>query len=347
MYKYYLYFILFISALGMDIELLTTKDSKYYYKNELYTGSIEEYYFNHNLEKTKNISFEAKIIQGKLNGKSKIYYENGNLYKEENYIDNILEGLNFYYHPNGKLMVVKKYSDGKLLDIYKDVKATIPLSDYFIEYTASGEVLRKIKYVKILSRYNVEIIEYQFISEYERKTFNVNYPSNSTVKLFTDKGKYNLFEQRIGEWKLKYSNGDYLIREYLNGSLNGNYYTYNNKNILIIEETYKFDKKNGVSKLYYDSGKIKNVEYYKNGKLDGECFEYYENGKISVHKIYANGYATGVWRYYHKNGKLDSDEVYGANGYVVEWRTYNMFGKVKKRVNYQEVYKNAKPIMWH
>lgn len=347
--KLFFYILISFSIFAIDEDLLSIKNHKYYYNGKLYNGEIEIYYIDKdNYKKTNKIYMKAKVVQGILNGQCKVYFDNGKLYKDENYKNDLLDGLNFYYHPNGNLMAVKNYSRGKLLGVYQDVKGTIPLTDYLIEYSSSGEIIRKVKYQKNLSEYDIEILNYVFTTEYERKTFNVNYPPNSTKIGTLSKGKYNLLEKRIGKWVVidKISDSK-LIVEYKEGEIDGSYQLYNKKGILILDENYKLGKRQGISKSYYDSGKLFTISQYDKGTPTGEWFEYHKNGKIRLHSLFKNGKPYGTWKHYNENGKIETEEFYDEDGRCIGFRDYNFFGKPKKTVNFEEVYKNAKPKVWH
>ena len=53
--------------------------------------------------------------------------------------------------------------------------------------------------------------------------------------------------------------------------------------------TFKNGKLNGVSKMYYEDGKIMMKMNFKNDELEGESIIYDENGKILDKQLYKNG----------------------------------------------------------
>ena len=54
---------------------------------------------------------------------------------------------------------------------------------------------------------------------------------------------------------------------------------YPNGNIEM-EQTFRSQKLNGISKTYYENGNLKTSQFFKDGKLDGVSVEYNENGTI-------------------------------------------------------------------
>jgi antitoxin component YwqK of YwqJK toxin-antitoxin module len=80
------------------------------------------------------------------------------------------------------------------------------------------------------------------------------------------------------------------------------------------EVNYESGKPMGEYKLYYDNGKLEEHSNWTNSKNTGEFKRYYSNGNPQQHFVFAeNGKRNGVQRYYHENGKL-AMEVNIANG---------------------------------
>ena len=72
---------------------------------------ISEYQNNYliNRERINRID-----LNGMKQGTWKIFQDNGNLYKEMFYVNNILEGIYREYDNNGKLYLTLRYEDGKI-----------------------------------------------------------------------------------------------------------------------------------------------------------------------------------------------------------------------------------------
>jgi len=77
------------SAEKIAIERVEVKEEKVYLKGQQtpFTGVVEKKYPNGRVEAT------LEVKDGKLNGKTFVYSEDGKIKKEENYINGLMEGL--------------------------------------------------------------------------------------------------------------------------------------------------------------------------------------------------------------------------------------------------------------
>lgn len=97
----------------------------------------------------------------------------------------------------------------------------------------------------------------------------------------------------------------------------------------ILEEgDYKDNKKVGMWKTYYASGKLKSEIEHKNNRPSGKYITYYENGKIEEEGNWKNGINTGTFKRYYPNGQ------------VAQEKTFNESGKTQGKVTYY--YSNGK-----
>jgi hypothetical protein len=71
-----------------------------------------------------------------------------------------------------------------------------------------------------------------------------------------------------------------------------------------IEIPYVNNKKHGVEKWYYKSGKIKMEIPYVNGKEHGIKKKYYESGQIRYEIPYVNGKIRGIQKIYYESGQI-------------------------------------------
>ena len=87
------------SAEKVAIEKVEVKEEKVYLKGQQtpFTGVVEKKYPNGRVEAT------LEVKDGKLNGKTFVYSEDGKVKKEENYINGLMEGVERAYYPSGKL----------------------------------------------------------------------------------------------------------------------------------------------------------------------------------------------------------------------------------------------------
>ncbi len=74
--------------------------------------------------------------------------------------------------------------------------------------------------------------------------------------------------------------------------------------VLIQEQMYTNDKKNGQSFKYFPNGQIKHEAYFKNDKQIGISKQYYETGELELLSYWKNDKINGLRVNYHKNGKI-------------------------------------------
>ena len=60
-----------------------------------------------------NLEYEAEYVNGKLDGASKVWLEDGTLYSISKYSNNLPHGIWKIFHPNGKLMFEVNYEYGQ------------------------------------------------------------------------------------------------------------------------------------------------------------------------------------------------------------------------------------------
>jgi len=107
-------------------------------------------------------------------------------------------------------------------------------------------------------------------------------------------------ENRTNEGKLKeiiyYNQGKEIAREIFDGQ---------NNNLSVIPQR-TGNMPDGVTKIYYQSGKIKQEFNIKNNKRDGIVKEYNENGQLNFEGIYKDDKLDGQYKIYINNGVYDN-----------------------------------------
>jgi antitoxin component YwqK of YwqJK toxin-antitoxin module len=148
---------------------------------------------------------------------------------------------------------------------------------------------------------------------------------------------------------------------YKNGELNGTCVYYGPYNENPTKETnYANGKLNGITKLFYDNGKIQEESYYKanlksgpskwynkdgkiiasynyiNGLFEGMQTSYYENDSLQSRSDYKNNLLNGDYKEYYRNGKLKESGRYLNGLKEGPWTEYDETGKVTKVTKYKE-----------
>lgn len=175
-----------------------------------------------------------------------------------------------------------------------------------------------------------------------------------TCKYYFDNGKL--------QSKITFKAGESVVKEYhLSGQL---YLEENYKNGRMISQKF-FDEKgkpvqNGIIKLYYENGKLKEVktiqggrlngvsrqfypdgilkgEYtYRDGVLDGKSRDYYRDGVLSAVRNFKDGRKVGISRNYYENGSLFLESSYKnglLDGPSIE---YDKSGNFKESWSYRQ-----------
>lgn len=261
------------------------------YKNGNLDGYRKLYYSD-----GKTLQQEATFTEGKLNGVSKSYTQNGKLETEAVYKMGVQDGYDRRYdYETGELRLDTYYKDGKpdgnwVEQIISNVGDYTRRSSYkngmltgIYSETWKDGIPRKKGTYKDGKKDGVW-------TEYRRDgtptistTYKADEKTGEEIRYFTD-GK--------PETSTNYLNGkrDGVRREYYNG--NGN---------LKSERTYKANKEEGPYKRFYESGTLREEGECKNG-MEVYRKEYYDNGKLKSVAERQNGSWNTLERY-DSNGK--------------------------------------------
>jgi len=120
-------------------------------------------------------------------------------------------------------------------------------------------------------------------------------------------------QKKEGRWKFFSSKSRGLIvaeEEYKNNLKNGLSTKYYPENIPSERIVYLNDLKNGEWTQYFPSGNICLKATYTNGKLDGAFLTFYNSGKPEYSGQYKNDLRTGIWKIYNPDGTLKYDMLY-------------------------------------
>lgn len=80
------------------------------------------------------------------------------------------------------------------------------------------------------------------------------------------------------------------------------------------EGKYKDNRKEGLWKKYWPSGKIKNEINYKIGKPNGDYSVYYNNGQLEESGTWNKNKNTGDFKRFYENGNKQQEFVFADNG---------------------------------
>ena len=210
------------------------------YKKGLKHGKGKIYY------KNGNIKYDGDFVKDKFEGYGKYIYENGNYYIGQ-WVNGLRQGKGKIYYKNGNI----KYDGDFVKGTYEGYgKYICENGDYYI-----GQCMNGLRHGKGKEYY---------------KNGNIKYEGDFVKDKYEGNGKY------ICE------NGNYYIGQYKNGL------------------------RHGKGKIYYKNDKIKYEGDFVNGKYEGYGKLIYENGNYYIGQ-WMNGLRHGKGKIYYKNGNIKYD----------------------------------------
>ena len=267
-------------------------------------------FYNEDGEKTVEISYE----EGLKNGLQKTYREDV-VVKEENYVNDRLQGFTREYYMSGNLRAEIPFVDGKEKGEgfgYEEDGRVTTLFTY-----KAGVLTRK-------QRVN------RFDETGLKQGIWMSFHKNRQV---SEEGPY-VNGLKHGYWKYYQPNGNLKrVEKWVMGELQQDA-----AEVAKIEIKREIDPKTG--KLAFKGA-------YRNGKAEGVHRRYDEEGNVIESKIYNDGILLfegivdeegrrqGPWKEYFQTGELKSEGSYKDNLKVGEWKYYYINGDLEQTGSYQ------------
>ena len=229
---------------SLNYKKIVFSDGKYYIGellNNQMNGKGILYY------KDGKIEYDGDFIKGKREGNGKYIYENGSYYIGQ-WLNNNMNGKGAVYYKNGKVMYVGEWVNGKKEGNGKHIFED---GSYYI-----GQWLNNERHGKGISYYNNGTLCYD--------------------------GEW-VGDKKEGIGKFIYETGDYYIGQWLN------------------------NKEHGKGKFYYKNNNIQYEGDVANGSLEGKGKFIYENGNYFIAE-FLNGSPKGIVKVYDKSGKFIYDD---------------------------------------
>ena len=262
------------------------------YKHFYLNGPYKVYYFDGSL------FYESNYVNGRREGAFKSYFYGNIPESEGNYKAGDKDGLWRYYHPNGKLSYEETYVDGKE-------------QGKLIVYNQDGKEDREMNYKDGMLEG-----EYKILGENGELGILINYKADALIS-YTYEGKDGKLLPAIplkngtGVEKAYYKNGNKSVEiQVEDNTVNGirNLYFTNGKPY--VEGSRVFGKDNDVRKVYYLSGQLRTEEHYVVDEKNGVCKNWYENGTLKSEESYVADSLYGECKYYDEKGKLKETRTY-------------------------------------
>ena len=106
------------------------------------------------------------------------------------------------------------------------------------------------------------------------------------------------------------------------------------KGLLISEEEYSGNRKNGPAVKYYPDGKAAEKLYFKNNVRHGECLKYYPDGTLNLKTYYTDGKLNGSFEAFFENGNPEMTGQYKNDLREGVWVIYKKDGSQRFRTEY-------------
>jgi antitoxin component YwqK of YwqJK toxin-antitoxin module len=272
------------------------------------------------------VVMQINYLNGKKNGIRKTFHEDEII--EENFVDDVKQGLTRYYYPDQKLWKEIVFIDGLEEGIGKEYADT------------DGRVIRLTYYRKgfITDIERINNIDHSGMRQGIWKFF---YEDTGTLWLdgeFKNDLKHGYFKEFSKDGSLLSTS------KYIDGILQEN-----------VAELAKLD----IKTEYYQNGKPKVIASFKNGVPEGVRREYSKDGKIVAGYFFSDGIVVGEgiidesgskdgpWKEYYTNGTLKSEGLYNKGKRTGEWKFYHSNGKLEQTGNYNKDGKEDGRWTWY
>lgn len=340
------------------------------YSNDLKNGLAYEFDKDSNIIAITRYRNNQAILHEEINrydnngnkiGLWKLFYDNGNLKEEKEYLKGELHGIYKMYNKKGFLINTLHYENGEIIKESDDFTTEIDIKEDYDEngnllfqgsylnqkpigvhrfFDPKGEVIKS----KIYNPYHQLISEgiVQLNGNREGKWIDYYPEGNKRAEGYYNNGK------KTGKWKFYFPNG--RIKQtgsYTNGKLSGSWKWYYTNGNLRKEEFYIYGLPDGESIEYSDTGYIIAKGNYIQGEKEGKWK--YDIGDQTEYGNYVMGLKDGIWkRHYKSNGSIafegrflqgspDGKHVYYfPNGKDKEIQYYETGEKVKSWAKYYE-----------
>lgn len=312
-----------------------------YYKNNRKHGMVREYnsdsvmisvmeYNDNYLINRERIN--RVDIQGRKQGTYREYYENGQIKKEEHFLDNLLHGYYREFDGRGELVMAMRYERGGIVEeIDEDLRELLDMKS---TYDRQGRLVFTGGYKE-----GIAVGIHRF---YDTLGIVENAYLYNELGQKTGEGVIDEQGRKIGSWAEYYPEGELRLKgSYLDNRKSGSwtYYFINGG----IEQKGRFERGRfqGLWIWYYSNGNTWREESYFNGREDGFFIEYDRRGMILAKGDYISGEKEGEWIY-----QVGDHEERGS--YVIGLRegTWKYFYK-EGQLKYEGYYSQGNPDKRH
>ena len=277
---------------------------------------------------------EQQYVDGIQDGTANIFYKNGNLKKQTIYKDDKQNGMDTMFYKNGNIETQTKYKDGQPTkerkDFYENGDIIVIVNEKEGSFYPEGK--------DFIIKFKVERGDNDFfISGVD---FNDKNQKDAHIKVKQDEisMEFDVKDAQIdGLLIISDSANGTEKTEYKNGKKDGVSKYYRDDKIYKQIE-HRDNKKEGLTKEYYPDGSLKTKVYYKNNKPDKELISYSKDGLITSKIVIHDNNQTTKY-IYNENGDLLSSysiDIDNASIPTYNDRNYNIN---RDKSNPNQVYK--------
>lgn len=260
-------------------------------------------------------TLQINYLNGKKEGIRRTIRENEVV--EENFSNDVKQGLTIYYYPDGKIMRSINFENG--------------LENGFArEFAQDGTVVTLIEYRRgfIIDRENINRRDKNGLKQGRWKFFYADGKvktegtyrddkRNGYFKEYDDKGILTDISKFVNDVKQE------EVPELARLDVKTDYYPDGKVKTVA---SYKGNVPEGIRREYNENGQVTDSYTYRNGKIiaegiiddegikDGPWKEYYEDGQLRSEGNYRQGKKIGKWKYFHQNGNLEQEGNYNNQG---------------------------------
>ena len=264
--------------------------------NNVPIGKIKDYYKSGKIQSIIDgaISVDNNDdSNSKFEGKTKIYFESGQLSVERFYKNGEIHGASKAYYESGKVKYTYNSINGNIQGVYKT-------------FYESGEIQ--------------EVENYDEGIRIDYTSFHENGNTNITFKLINGEIE--------GLWKSFYENGSRKQEvNFTNGERVGLLRDFYESNKLHFIQKYNELGEKYYEESFSEDGKVTDIFNYKNEKFHGENLKYFSSGNLKYKRIYADGKLNGKSLWFNETGEILSDQTW-ENGSLKKWKLYDKLGNL-------------------
>jgi antitoxin component YwqK of YwqJK toxin-antitoxin module len=306
--------------------------------NYLY-GRKNGYYYEYYTDRSKpeyigKVKSKELYVNDVKEGVSYYYYEDGRLHETITYKDDLMSGESIEYDVTGRVITIKRYNKGSLVERQK-------INRFDENNEKTGEWIEFYTGLKIksISNYKNGLLDgyYKEYNQLGKLTLTLLYNEGKLVERVDEKNaEIKVVEKRDSEGNIIESG------PFMDGTPVGIHKTFDNAGNITGSMIYddlgnivsngiidREGNKQGEWKDFFNTGKRKKDEgAYKNNLRDGKWIFYFENGNTEQIGSYKNGKENGEWIRYFESGKTYVDENFYSGKEDGMYTEYDSLGNV-------------------